>query len=86
METVRVNRHRLLVGDRFVLPEDKDRLQYEVQGSHPESGLLIRRIKHSWYGYMHRESGLVIGSEKGSSLKELMTIPSIVLMREVDLA
>lgn len=86
METVRVNRHRLLVGDRFVLPEDKDRLLYEVQGSHPESGLLIRRIKHSWYGYMHRESGLVIGSEKGSGLKELMTIPSVVLMREEDLA
>lgn len=86
METIRVNRHRLLVGDKFVIPNDSDRLLYEVQGSHPDSGLLIRRIKHGWYGYMHLESGVVIGSEVNSPLRELTTIPSVVLMNEADLA
>lgn len=87
METVRVNRDRLLVGDRFVLPDDKERLLYEVAGSDAATtSLLIKRLKHSWYGYMHRESGVVIGSEKGSDLKELTTIPPVVMMREADLA
>ena len=86
MKTVLVNRRRLMIGDRFELPDDKERLMYEVAGSDLHAGLLIRRQKESWYGYMHVESGVVIGSYGDRVLKELTVIPPTVLMAESDLA
>lgn len=84
MPRVLINRRRLLVGDLFVLPGDSRRTLYEVMGSDPHAGLIIKPRKLSWFGYMHIESGVVTGSEEGSEMKELIRIPDAVLMRECD--
>jgi len=83
MPRVLINRRRLLVGDRFVLPGDRDRTLYEVMGNSPE-GLILRPRKGGWYGYLHIDSGVVTGSEQGSEFKELLKVPDAVAMRECD--
>lgn len=84
MSHVLINRRRLLVSDRFVLPDDSRRTLYEVIGNEPTTGLVLRPYKGGWYGYLHMESGVVTGSEIGGEVRELLKIPNSVMMRESD--
>jgi hypothetical protein len=84
MKNVLINRRRLLIGDRFVLPGDVNRVLYTVTGLDLKVGPMIRRKGDSWYGYMDVESGVVMGTRHSNSVEILVRIPEAVLMREAD--